>query len=119
MRLWLLLGTALTLSSPAFVSAQQGAGNAPVPHVYLGPPETIDGPVGTPSPNKAWLDGSGSAVVMPDGNGALPLPLPGSPISDAIGSAIEGDPSSDATLSPQHIFVAPPQKISAYKNSFF
>ncbi len=77
---------------------------------YSGPPSSIDGPQPMPSATQPWLDSSGSAVVMPEGTilegeNAVPLTLPGD-------SALDG-------LPPDHILVAPPQKISAYKNSFF
>ncbi len=110
MRYWLVIAFAVALRWPTFVAAQQNAIKIPATPTYAGPPASIDGPQPLPPATQPWLDPSGSAVVMPEGTigeGATPetLTLPGDSVLDG--------------LPPDHVLVAPPQKISAYKNSFF
>ena len=104
-----LLFAAVLMFLPALTAAQESTGKSLVAPSYSGPPASIDGPQVLPAPSQPWLNSSGS-VVMPEGTvvegeNAVPLDLPGD-------SALDG-------LPPDHILVAPPQKISAYKNSFF
>src|SRR4051794_23960615 len=115
MRLCLVCCATLLLALPP-LPAQDSTGKMAVPRQYSGPPGTIDGPETLPSGSQPWLDPSGSAVVlpdgmMPDGENAGPLTLPGD-------SVMEGLPPDHILVGPQEI-VAPPQKISAYKDSFF
>jgi hypothetical protein len=59
-------------------------------------------------PSGGWLDPSGAAVILPDVDGAEPLTLPGSPITETL-----------EALPTESVFIPSPQKLSAYKNGFF
>src|SRR5437868_4152314 len=105
LRFWIVVGAAFAFAWPALLPAQQSAIKIPTTPAYFGPPSSIDGPEALPPIGGARLDPSGSAVVLPEGVGGEPLALPGDSVMDS--------------LPPDHILMAPPQKISAYKNSFF
>src|SRR3954453_18717894 len=116
MRFWAGLAAALLLAWPEVASAQPNAVRIPGTSAYTGPPPSIDGPRTLSPVVQPWLDPSSSAVVLPegtisDGENAESLALPGD-------SVMEGLPPDHILVAPQE-FVAPPQKISAYKNSFF
>jgi hypothetical protein len=110
MRLWLTLAAAVTLSCPLPSMAQEVVGKTPASPRYFGPPGSIDGPPALPASVEPRLDPSGAAVVIPEGAGSTPI--------EGEALTLPGD-SVLEHLPPDHILVAPPQKISAYKNSFF
>jgi hypothetical protein len=96
-------------ATDAYVPRLPPAAAAPAP--YAGPPAGIDGP---PLTGPAMPPGAIQSVIPGEtiAPGAIPeeyLPLPGSPLEEPfLGDFADGE-----------LFVAPPQKLSAYKSGFF
>src|SRR5262245_40778991 len=111
---------ALTLAWFGAAMAEEGPNRLPPPEIplqslpkavapatpsYLGPPAGIDGPEPVPSRSNPVPDPSGHAILSPETDGGEHLTFPG-------GLVVDGTPEDEMLLTP-------PQKLSAYKNSFF
>src|SRR6185369_3699350 len=106
-------------SCAARADGQDRNGSVPPRPRYVGPPASVDGPEVISSPSDRVIQpgervvqpseralAPGGTIIVPEGELSEPLALPGGSIEDE--------------LPPDWILEEPqPQKLSAYKNSFF